>query len=47
MSLYNELKHRNVFKVGIAFVVVAWITMQFDMKKSGLPLDRKRDNTSL
>ena len=28
MSLFSELKHRNVFKVGIAYVVVAWIIIQ-------------------
>ena len=28
MSLFNELKRRNVFKVGIAYVVLAWLVMQ-------------------
>ncbi|NNE05348.1 MAG: hypothetical protein HKN15_06460 [Xanthomonadales bacterium] len=28
MSLFNELKRRNVFKVGIAYVVMAWLVMQ-------------------
>ena len=28
MSLFNELKRRNVFRVGIAYVVVAWLVMQ-------------------
>ncbi|NNE04948.1 MAG: tetratricopeptide repeat protein [Xanthomonadales bacterium] len=28
MSLFNELKRRNVFKVGIAYAVVAWLIMQ-------------------
>ncbi len=28
MSLFNELKRRNVFRVGIAYVVVAWLTAQ-------------------
>ncbi len=28
MSLFNELKRRNVFKVGIAYVVVAWLILQ-------------------
>lgn len=28
MSLFNELKRRNVFKVGIAYVVVAWLVLQ-------------------
>lgn len=28
MSLLNELKRRNVFRVGIAYVVVAWLVMQ-------------------
>jgi TolB-like protein/Flp pilus assembly protein TadD len=28
MSLFNELKRRNVFKVGIAYVVVAWLVAQ-------------------
>ncbi len=28
MSLFNELKRRNVFRVGIAYVVVAWLVAQ-------------------
>lgn len=28
MSLFNELKRRNVFKVGIAYVVMAWLVIQ-------------------
>jgi len=28
MSLFNELKRRNVFRVGIAYVVVAWVLLQ-------------------
>jgi len=28
VSLFNELKRRNVFKVAIAYVVVAWLVMQ-------------------
>ena len=28
MSLFNELKRRNVFRVGIAYVVVAWLVLQ-------------------
>jgi TolB-like protein/Flp pilus assembly protein TadD len=28
LSLFNELKRRNVFKVGIAYVVVAWLVAQ-------------------
>ncbi len=28
MSLYNELKRRNVFKVVIAYVIVAWLLLQ-------------------
>ena len=29
MSFFNELKRRNVIRVGIAYVVVAWLIMQF------------------
>jgi adenylate cyclase len=29
MSLFNELKRRNVIRVGIAYAVVAWLVMQF------------------
>jgi TolB-like protein len=29
MGLFNELKRRNVFRVGIAYAVVAWLVMQF------------------
>jgi TolB-like protein len=28
LSLFNELKRRNVFKVGVAYAVVAWIIIQ-------------------
>ena len=28
MSLFTELKRRNVFRVGIAYVVVAWLIIQ-------------------
>ena len=28
MSLFNELKRRNVFRVGIAYAVTAWLLMQ-------------------
>jgi TolB-like protein/Tfp pilus assembly protein PilF len=28
LSLFNELKRRNVFKVGVAYVVVAWLIIQ-------------------
>ncbi len=28
MSLFNELKRRNVFKVGAAYVVIAWLVAQ-------------------
>jgi TolB-like protein len=28
MSFFNELKRRNVFRVGIAYVVVAWLVLQ-------------------
>ncbi|HEY5776267.1 MAG TPA: hypothetical protein VIS57_09290 [Xanthomonadales bacterium] len=28
MSFFNELKRRNVFKVGVAYVVVAWLVAQ-------------------
>jgi len=29
MSFFEELKRRNVFRVGIAYVISAWILMQF------------------
>jgi TolB-like protein len=29
MSFFNELKRRNVVRVGIAYVVVSWLVMQF------------------
>ena len=28
MSLFNELKRRNVFRVGVAYAVVAWLLLQ-------------------
>jgi len=28
MSLFSELKRRNVFRVGIAYIVVAWLVIQ-------------------
>ncbi len=29
MSFFEELKRRNVFRVGIAYVIAAWVLMQF------------------
>jgi len=29
MSLFEELKRRNVFRVGIAYVISAWVLLQF------------------
>jgi hypothetical protein len=34
MSLFEELKRRSVFKVGIAYIVVAWVIMQVSLTKS-------------
>jgi hypothetical protein len=28
MGLYNELKRRNVFRVGIAYLLGAWVLLQ-------------------
>ena len=28
MSLFNELKRRNVFRVGFAYIVMAWLVLQ-------------------
>ena len=28
MSLFNELKRRNVFRVGIAYIIAAWLLLQ-------------------
>ena len=28
MSFFNELKRRNVFKVGIAYIIIAWVLLQ-------------------
>ncbi|MDH3440084.1 MAG: FHA domain-containing protein, partial [Gammaproteobacteria bacterium] len=28
MSLFSELKRRNVFKIGVAYLIVAWLLMQ-------------------
>ena len=28
MSLFGELKRRNVFRVGIAYLIIAWLTLQ-------------------
>ncbi len=28
MSFFEELKRRNVFRVGIAYLIVAWLTLQ-------------------
>ena len=29
MSVFRELKRRNVFRVGIAYVVTSWLLLQF------------------
>lgn len=36
MSFINELKRRNVFRVGIAYVVAAWLLLQLTEVLSGL-----------
>jgi len=36
LSLFDELKRRNVFKVGIAYVVAAWLLLQFTEVLVGL-----------
>ena len=28
MSLIKELKRRNVFRVGVAYVIIAWLLLQ-------------------
>ncbi|MEJ2275428.1 MAG: hypothetical protein P8Y01_12780, partial [Woeseiaceae bacterium] len=28
MNIFNELRRRNVFRVGIAYVIVAWLLLQ-------------------
>ena len=28
MSLFAELKRRNVFKVAVAYIIIGWLTMQ-------------------
>lgn len=28
MSFWGELKRRNVFKVGAAYIIVAWVILQ-------------------
>ena len=28
MSFFNELKRRNVFKVGVAYAVASWLLLQ-------------------
>jgi hypothetical protein len=28
LSLFNELKRRNVFRVGVAYIILAWLVMQ-------------------
>lgn len=29
MSLINKFKHRNVFRVAIAYIAIGWVVMQF------------------
>ena len=36
MSLFNELKRRNVFKVGVAYIVAAWLLLQLTEVLVGL-----------
>lgn len=40
MSLYSELKRRNVFRVGVAYAVVAWLLIEVSdtiFPRLGLP----------
>jgi len=32
LSLFSELKRRNVFKVGIVYIVIAWVLIQFSLQ---------------
>ncbi len=36
LSLFNELKRRNVFRVGVAYVVAAWLLLQLTEVLVGL-----------
>ena len=31
MSLFQELKRRNVFRVGVAYVLIAWVLLHVDL----------------
>ena len=42
MSLFNELKRRNVFRVGIAYIVVAWA---FVMTPEGIKREHEVDRS--
>ena len=42
MSLFNELKRRNVFRVGIAYIVVAWA---FEMTPEGIKREHEVDRS--
>jgi hypothetical protein len=37
MSLFEELKRRNVFRVGAAYVVIAWLLLQVAELRTKLP----------
>ena len=39
MGLFNELKHRNVFRVGAAYILLGWLIIQVaDVVVPHLPL---------
>ncbi len=40
MSFFNELKRRNVFKVGIAYIIIAWV---FEINPDGVKLESDID----
>jgi len=43
MSIIEELRRRNVFRVGIAYVVITWLLLQVaDVVDIGRPEERKR-----
>lgn len=35
MSFFNELKRRNVFKVGVAYIVIAWLEKSVQTESGG------------
>jgi len=41
LSFFEELKRRSVFKVGIAYIVMAWVALSLQSKRRCKPVKKQ------